>query len=257
MSTGYVQSMTMAASVEHVFDAVSTVAGVRGWWTPIVTGSAAPGGQLWLGFEGLDEAIVLRVDEASRPGEVSWTCVRHTSAPEWDGSRIRFDIDPANDGRSQVTLSHSGVDPALVAPGWARFTDSLRRSVEVGSGRPYVATTTTSPLDVAREYYTAWTTGDHGHVRTLLADDLVADVPINEYANGDEFAAAVQRFASLAERVELLSEFASGADALLVYDMHTEPLGVLRVAEQLTIAGGLIQRIRHIHDTAALRSGDA
>ncbi len=45
-----------------------------------------------------------------------------------------------------------------------------------------------------------------------------------------------------------------GNQALLLYDMHTQPFGRLRVAEHFTVSGGLIQRIRHVHDTAVLRS---
>ena len=53
----------------------------------------------------------------------------------------------------------------------------------------------------------------------------------------------------------MLAEFASGDDALLLYDLQTEPFGTLRVAEQLTVADGRIRRIRHVHDTAALAGG--
>jgi len=106
-----------------------------------------------------------------------------------------------------------------------------------------------SALDVARAYHDAWTAHDFDAARRLLA----ADVPINTYTGRDDFAAAVARFGALAEHVDLLAEFGSGNQALLLYDMHTLPFGRFRVAEHFTVSGGLIQRIRHVHDTAVLR----
>ncbi len=88
----------------------------------------------------------------------------------------------------------------------------------------------------------------------MLAAGLATEVPINTYADRDDFAEAVASFGSLAERVDLVAEFGSGHQALLLYDMHTQPYGRLRVAEHFTVSGGLIQRIRHVHDTAVLRS---
>jgi hypothetical protein len=73
------------------------------------------------------------------------------------------------------------------------------------------------------------------------------------YAGRDDFADAVARFGGLADQVDLLAEFGSTTQALLLYDMHTQPFGTLRVAEHFTIGDGLIRRIRHVHDTAALR----
>jgi len=76
--------------------------------------------------------------------------------------------------------------------------------------------------------------------------------PHHTYTGGGDFAAAVAGFGALAEHVDLLAEFGSGEQALLLYDMHTRPFGRLRVAEHFTVSAGLIRRIRHVHDTAAL-----
>ncbi len=40
----------------------------------------------------------------------------------------------------------------------------------------------------------------------------------------------------------------------LLYDMHVQRLGMLRVAEHFTVEGGKITRIRQIHDTTAIRA---
>jgi uncharacterized protein YndB with AHSA1/START domain len=74
---------------KKVFDALATLVGIRGWWTTIVTGSTAKGGQIRLGYEGRDESIVMRVDEAVRPSAVHWTCLTHTRFEDWNGTQVR------------------------------------------------------------------------------------------------------------------------------------------------------------------------
>jgi len=59
------------------------------------------------------------------------------------------------------------------------------------------------------------------------------------------------------QRTELVAELGSEEEAIRIYDMTTEPFGTIRIAEHFTVADGLIARIRHVHDTAALRAGVA
>jgi hypothetical protein len=59
------------------------------------------------------------------------------------------------------------------------------------------------------------------------------------------------------DRVDLLAEVRAGDQAMLLYDMATEPLGTIRIAEHFAVRDGLIVRIRHVHDTVALRAAAA
>jgi hypothetical protein len=88
----------------------------------------------------------------------------------------------------------------------------------------------------------------------LLAPDLEAEVPINEYPTKESFAEALVGFGGLVRSVELLSELSADVEAMLLYDMDVEGLGNLRIAEHFTVEDGQITRIRQIHDTAALRA---
>lgn len=250
---GYVREVVCCGPRKRVFDAVATLHGLRGWWTPIVTGSARVGGELAFGFEGLDEVIVMRVEDNSRPSRLQWTCLEHSSAPGWAGTTISFDLSETGAQECVLTFEHAGLAAADVAAGWDRFLASLTRLVETGVGEPFRAGTDEA-LDVARAYHAAWTSKDFDTARRYLAEDLETDVPINSYPTRDEFAAAVASFGGLADQVDLLAQFGSGAEAMLLYDMHTQPFGTLRVAEHFTIDDGLISRIRHVHDTVALRS---
>jgi hypothetical protein len=109
-----------------------------------------------------------------------------------------------------------------------------------------------TPLSIARRYHDAWTAGDFDGAASLLAGDLRVEVPINEYPTAESFAAALRGFGSLVTRVDLLSEMASGSEAMLLYDMEVDGIGPLRVVEHFTIGDGKIARLRQIHDTAAM-----
>ena len=113
---------------------------------------------------------------------------------------------------------------------------------------------TDSTLEIVRAYHRGWTSKKFDEATRLLAPDLKVEVPINEYPTTESFAAAVAAFGGMTKRVSLLSELAKDNEAMLLYEMDIEGLGVMRVAEHFTIADGRIQRIRQIHDTAALRA---
>jgi SnoaL-like domain len=239
----YERRLELNAPVERIHDAIATVDGLRAWWTPIVTGSVAPGGELHFGFEDLDEEIVMHVHEP-----LGWTCLAHTGCPAWRGSRVTFTI---VDGG--LEFRHDGMERSLVVAGWERFLASLAALVEHGEGAPFGRE---APA-VALAYHRAWTARDFAAAARLLASDLETDVPLNRYAGKDEFVGALTGFAGLVHRVELLARFGRGDEALLLYDMETEPFGTIRIAEHFTVSGGLIARIRHVHDTAALRAAVA
>ena len=115
-------------------------------------------------------------------------------------------------------------------------------------------TNTADPLVTARAYHAAWTHHEYEHAAALLADDLVVEVPVNDYPTPESFAAAVAMTGGLARRVDLLAELGGAGQAMLLYDMDLTGIGVLRVAEHFTVEQGRIVRIRQIHDTAPIRA---
>lgn len=108
--------------------------------------------------------------------------------------------------------------------------------------------------ETVRAYHEAWTGKAFDDAAALLADDLVVEVPINDYPTAQSFAAAVKAFGSMVTGVRLLAELSAGDEAMLLYDLDAEGLGSLRVAEHFTVDAGKIVRIRQIHDTAPVRA---
>jgi uncharacterized protein YndB with AHSA1/START domain len=156
---GYVRQVRCRAPRERVFDAISTLRGVRSWWTPVVTGSPSPGDALTF-----DEAIVMRIEETTFPARVRWTCLKHTSAPAWTDTGVSFELCETGPEECVLTFRHVGIDAADVAAGWDRFLTSLASLVETGAGEPYRAVNDEA-LDVARAYHAAWTGKDFAAAR--------------------------------------------------------------------------------------------
>lgn len=252
----YARRFRFRAPRERVFDAIATVEGVQSWWTPHASGSSERGGELELVFEGVDDQV-MRVERSVRPSLVEWTCLTHTGHPEWEETRVRFALAEWAPGECELDFRHVGLVPELrcydaCERGWDFFLGtSLAGLVERGEGSPYRAPRT--PLEVARRYHRAWTSRNVDAARGLLDPEVETDLPLNDYASREDFAAALAGFGALVNGVELLAEFENGDDALLLYDLEVDGVGSLRIAEQFTVVEGRITRIRMVNDTAALR----
>jgi uncharacterized protein YndB with AHSA1/START domain len=140
----YRREISVKAPVERLFDAVATRDGVRGWWTPLVSGSSERGGTMRLEFEGMNEHIDLLVVASRRPTVVEWRVVEHTSLDEWASTKIRFEVSPAGDDTSTLAFQHDGLSPKLECydqceAGWDHFLDSLVGYAERGKGAPFRA----------------------------------------------------------------------------------------------------------------------
>jgi hypothetical protein len=135
----YERRVALQCARERAFDSIATLDGVRGWWTPAASGSTDDGGELRLGFDGLDERIVMHVDRVAPPAQVEWLCVTHTSSRDWDGTRLSFELVDSGPAACELHFRHSGIDPELVEPGWERFLESMAAYSERGAGAPYTA----------------------------------------------------------------------------------------------------------------------
>lgn len=138
----YAKRLFILAPRERAFDAVATILGIRGWWTPLVSGSSAVGDEFRLGFEGLDEYIRLRVDRADRPDAVEWTCLEHSALPEWTGTVLQFRFTEVLDWGSYLMFRHKGLTARVNSYthsvfGWELFLISFASYVETGLGAPY------------------------------------------------------------------------------------------------------------------------
>jgi uncharacterized protein YndB with AHSA1/START domain len=139
---GLSRTITINAPVADLFDAIATRNGIAAWWTPLISGTVGLRKEFQLGFEGLDEIIRIRVDEARNPKIVRWTVREHSGLPEWNGTSIAFALTKLEARKTTLHFQHNGLVPQLACyrdcrAGWDHFLDSLA-SVAAGSpGSPF------------------------------------------------------------------------------------------------------------------------
>ena len=134
----YETQLTLAASTDVVYDALTTTEGLTAWWTP-AEGDGLTGGELTFSF-GPEATAVMRVDAAERAVGVRWTntaCIQE----DWVGTTLHFDIKPTPEGGTDLHFRHAGLTPRLECfidckSGWDHFIPSLRAYVETGAGNP-------------------------------------------------------------------------------------------------------------------------
>jgi len=130
----------IAAPRSAVYEALTTTAGVAGWWTTKneTTGTVGDVNTYW--FPGAPMSYDLRVAEA-RDGElVRWQCV--AGPPEWVGTTVRWTLSSPSEGATLLLLDHEGfpaVDPMyrMVTLGWAQMVMHLKRYLETGEPTPF------------------------------------------------------------------------------------------------------------------------
>jgi uncharacterized protein YndB with AHSA1/START domain len=134
----YQSQVRFSKPPDVVFDALTSLDGLAGWWSP-VTGSGAAGGELRFTHKH-EDALAIRVDAADRPRSVAWTVLAYVLKPEWAGTEITFRLRPGDAGTT-LEFRHEGLTPQLecyehCSRGWEHFLPSLRDYVETGTGSP-------------------------------------------------------------------------------------------------------------------------
>lgn len=130
-----------SSSVDDVYDALTTVDGLSGWWTTDTKGDAAFGGVIQFRFPpgGFDMSVLESV-----PGKrVRWEVV--DGPEEWVGTTVTFDLRQEDD-YVIVLFSHEGWKEPVefmhhCTTKWGAYLLSLKSLIETGRGQP-------SPRDV-------------------------------------------------------------------------------------------------------------
>ncbi len=132
------------SSPEDVYAALTTIDGLKGWWTETTKGDPDPGGVIEFRFAPVPDGFDMKVMDA-QPGElVLWEVV--DGPDEWVGTQVRFEL-KQEDGFTIVLFSHVGWREPVefmhhCSTKWATYLMSLKHFLETGLGEP-------SPGDVA------------------------------------------------------------------------------------------------------------
>ncbi len=130
------------ASSEKVYEALSTIAGIGGWWTEDTTGTSAPGHTITVRFHSPAGkeigSMQMEVKALERGKLVHW---HFTAGPaEWIGTDVVFNL-YEEDGYTIVLFAHSYWKEEVefkshCSMKWAIFLLSLKELVETGKGKP-------------------------------------------------------------------------------------------------------------------------
>ena len=143
-TASYTRTLPIQASPYAVYDAVTTVAGIKGWWTD---NTVADNGHITVRFGG-DNFQTLRLVDLTPDRGVVWEWIAQhfpvegtTQTDEWVGTRVAFDIQAHPDGSSTLVFTHNGLTPHMACygqcnAGWNHFLGSLTRYLEQGTGAP-------------------------------------------------------------------------------------------------------------------------
>jgi uncharacterized protein YndB with AHSA1/START domain len=121
-----------AAPPQRVYQALTTLEGLRGWWIADTQGDPRPGGTIDFGFTDM------QVVESAPDRRVRWRCTR--GPQEWVGTEVTFDLSP-KEGQTFVVFKHSGWKEPVefmhhCSTKWAIFLMSLKSLIETGTGNP-------------------------------------------------------------------------------------------------------------------------
>ena len=130
----------ITAPQDAVYEALTTTAGLAGWWTSDVRGDGDAGGVLRFRFEGAPDpgGFDMSVLEAKSAERVLWEVV--AGPEEWIGTRVSWDLRTEGD-YTIIMFAHSGWREPVefmhhCSTKWATFLVSLKSYVETGTGAP-------------------------------------------------------------------------------------------------------------------------
>jgi uncharacterized protein YndB with AHSA1/START domain len=127
-----------SSSLNNVYQALTTIEGLSGWWTSDTKGDSNKVGgviQFRFGNGGFDMKV-LELEPAKR---VLWQVVN--GPEEWLGTTISFDL-KQNDDWTIVLFKHQGWKEPVefmhhCSTKWAVFLLSLKSRLETGKGAPW------------------------------------------------------------------------------------------------------------------------
>lgn len=142
------QSLSVKASAETVYKAMSTDKGIKGWWSKTSLIGEKEGELTLLKFDKNQDGNITDMSfktETLEPNKkVVWECIGNKN-PAWIGTKIITEITESNNG-CEVVFSHSnfdqkweGKDPfEMTKGGWiGHFLPSLVSYCETGKGQAW------------------------------------------------------------------------------------------------------------------------
>jgi uncharacterized protein YndB with AHSA1/START domain len=127
----------ISAPQHKVYEAISTIKGLKNWWTAQTTGSDTLNSTLFFRFGEMGPDF--KVTELVPAEKVKWQCT--AGMPDWIGTTLQFTLDQ-NEGKTRVRFEHAGWKQesdffASCSFSWGRYLESLRQYCQTGKGEAF------------------------------------------------------------------------------------------------------------------------
>ena len=103
-------------------------------------------------------------------------------------------------------------------------------------------------LAVALAYHHAWTGKNVDEALRHVSEDIVCDAPGGQMRGIGQYRPFLANFVPIVTGYDMIAALDDGDTAVLVYDLHTMPVGSGRVCECFMVEEGQITRNRLIFD---------
>jgi ketosteroid isomerase-like protein len=103
-------------------------------------------------------------------------------------------------------------------------------------------------VQVAEDFFAAWTSKDFQRARGLLHDDLAFEGPIDTFGDADSYVASLQQLAGIVTGADKRKVFVDGDDVCVIYDLHTAPVPSARTCEWYRVRDGKIASVSVVFD---------
>lgn len=137
----YTKRIEIHAPIALVFEALSTLEGIRGWWDGSISGDPAEHGELRFAVADSDDYALMKVDSVIFPTDVAWSVIEDSGyGGEWISTAILFHLEEDIDGSCALVLRHQGLIPALdcysdCQSGWDHHLQNIRIKAEAASDK--------------------------------------------------------------------------------------------------------------------------
>ncbi len=139
-------SLNIAAPAEHVYAAITTTNGYKGWWAKLCNIDCSIGGVSLVQFIKPDiaEEMVFKTIDAIPGKKLKWLCIANNVFETWVGTTLLFEIEE-NAPFVTLTFVHESTNGAWAQSpeyddtktGWDFFMQSLKEYCETGVGNAW------------------------------------------------------------------------------------------------------------------------
>jgi hypothetical protein len=109
------------------------------------------------------------------------------------------------------------------------------------------------PAEVALAYPRAFSGPDMATAARYIADDIAFESPRVKLTGAGAYLAAAGQFAEAVTGVDTITAFGDDDHAIVMYDMHTSSLGIVRAADYFEIRNGKITADKLVFGTYEVR----